>query len=127
MTPNGIEQLDDKQFFWMGKDQTAITVQSAEAGKLLLGAHFLLGPSLPDLPKRKLLIATDHGYRQTYIITTGEQTIELPVSAGETVITLTTLDAPTVSHLSNGDTRPLVLGVQGLQVWLVKPNQSAKK
>jgi hypothetical protein len=125
--PNGIERLDGKEFFWMGKDRTTIKVWSVEAGGLLLRAHFMLGPSLPGMPTRQVAISTDRGYRQTHTISAGDQTIDLPIGAGETLITLTTLDTPTVSHLANGDTRPLVLGVQGLQAQLDTSSQPAKK
>jgi hypothetical protein len=125
--PNGIERLDGKEFFWMGKDHTTIKVWSAAPGRLLLSAHFIPGPSLPRMTTRQVDIATDHGYRETHAIFAGDQTIDLPIEAGETVITLTPLDTPTVLRLPNGDTRPLVLGVQGLQAQFDMSSHSARK
>ena len=65
-----------------------------------------------------------HNYQCTNLSVNamGKQAIELPVSVGDTLITLTPLDTPVVERLSNGDLRPLLLGVEGLKLQIGESN-----
>jgi hypothetical protein len=116
--PNGLERLGDQPFFWVGQADTKISVLASEAGTLQMNATFSLGPSAPDRPTRRVLVATDHGSQQTVILANGLQSISIPVEAGINTITLRGLDQPAAAKPSSGDTRTLLLGVQGLQVAL---------
>jgi hypothetical protein len=116
--PNGLETVDKQSFFWIGQGDSKISILSGEAGQLRLTATFLLGPSAPDLNTRRVLVSTNHGDRQTVIVGNGLQSILTPIRVGTTIITLRALDRPSVARQSNGDTRPLMLGVQGLRVAL---------
>lgn len=122
VNPNGLEQLEGQQFFWMGQGATSVAVWSAVAGTARLSARFVLGPSLPEVSTRKILVTTNHGHREVLTMTMGKQAIELPVSVGDTLITLTPLDTPVVERLSNGDLRPLLLGVEGLKLQIGESN-----
>jgi hypothetical protein len=114
----GLGQLDGRSFFWMGTTPTKLRVSTIQAGRLMLQAHFQPGLSLPGTAVRRVLVESDTGYRKEISISAGEQQIMLPVQSGMTTITLTVLDTSTVAKLANGDTRILLLGVQGLTVRL---------
>lgn len=105
----------DQQFFWMTQSAVNVRVMAAHAGEVLLNGNFTLGPSLPGVSSRKVLVTTDSGYQQTVLIHAGRQSVHIPVAFGETVISLKALDTPTVKTLPNGDVRPLLLGVSNLQ------------
>ena len=66
-------------------------------GQLNLRAHFILGPSLPDVHTRRVLVTTDRGYRNEVSLKNGEQSIQLPIAEGPTAIGLMALDVATVA------------------------------
>ena len=122
--PNGLEKLSGKPFFWIGKGDTEIDLLSTENGTAVISAEFLLGPSLPDKPDRRLVLLTDKGYQTNIIIAkNGPQEITVPVVRGKNRIILHPLDRPSVSITGNGDKRPLLIGVRGLKVRLKGSNQ----
>jgi hypothetical protein len=122
--PNGLEKLSGKPFFWIGKGDTEIDLLSTENGTAVISAEFLLGPSLPDKPDRRLVLLTDKGYQTNIIIAkNGPQEITVPVVRGKNRIILHPLDRPSVSITGNGDKRPLLIGVRGLMVRLKGSNQ----
>jgi len=85
-------------------------------------AHFHMGPSLPDKPFRELVLKTSGGYVAQLLLRGGPESIDVPVLAGVTEILLIPTDLPSVKTQPNGDSRPLLLGVQGLRAgWLSKP------
>ena len=122
--PNGLERLSGKPFFWIGKGDTEIDLLSTANGNATIFAEFLLGPSLPDKPDRRLLLLTDKGYQANIIIAkNGPQEITVPVIKGKNRIILQPLDRPSVAVTGNGDRRPLLIGVRGLKVRLMEGNQ----
>lgn len=123
--PNGIEQGGDNSFFWMGKGDTMLEVLASQAGQLSIAANFVAGPSVPGQPERRLMIGTDRGYSRQVTLKQGLATLHLPVEAGKNKIVLAPLDWPTIAKQPNGDTRALVVGVQGLRVGF--PGQLAEQ
>ena len=122
--PNGLEKLSGKPFFWIGKGDTEIDLLSTENGTAVISAEFLLGPSLPDKPDRRLVLLTDKGYQANIIIAkNGPQEITVPVVRGENRVILHPLDRPSVSITGSGDKRPLLIGVRGLKVRLKGSNR----
>lgn len=116
--PNGLERLDGMPFFWIGQGSTIVSVQTPYTGTLTLQAQFILGPSLPGVKSRKLLVAVSGGYKQEVNIGQGESTIRIPAPAGQVQVELIPLDKSTIAITGNNDTRPLLLGVKGLKVIL---------
>ena len=57
--PNGLEKMGGKSFFWIGNGNTEIDVLSSGNGTVTIFAEFLLGPSLPDIQDRRLVLLTD--------------------------------------------------------------------
>lgn len=117
--PNGIEVVNNNEFYWLGNQKTLIDIQSSFAGIISIVADFTMGPSLPEMTERTLLVTTViNGRSQSFnlIIRTGRNTIEIPVSKGNNKIELSVLDEPTVYSLPNGDPRVLLLGLQNIQV-----------
>jgi hypothetical protein len=112
--PNGIEA--GQSFFWLGTDAAKLEVTAGSQGYLTLRAQFSLGPSLPDVPVRRVKIATNHGHEEVVEIRGGSQALTLPVPAGKTTISLVGLDRPTLAQLPGGDRRALLVGVQGLSI-----------
>ena len=118
INPLGLETTGDQTSFWMGvKKETEILITSPKIGKATVMGYFAAGPSIPGNPRRRFLLAGPNSYeRQLVLPKDGWCRIIVPVSAGPNRITLRALDEPTLTQLSNGDTRPLVLRVRGLAV-----------
>ena len=117
--PNGIEVVNNNEFYWLGNQKTLIDIQSSFAGIISIVADFTMGPSLPEMTERTLLVTTViNGRSQSFnfIIRTGRNTIEFPVGKGNNKIELSVLNEPTVHSLPNGDPRVLLLGLQNIQV-----------
>lgn len=114
---NGLENWQGRQGFWMGQGVTELILLAGCEGRALLSADFLPGPSLPDKPDRQILISSDQGYRKTITIDREEKRMfTFPVKAGKNRIVFQPLDRPSLKVLPNGDNRPLLVGVHGLQV-----------
>lgn len=116
--PYGIQEQDGQKFFWMGNGPTLIRVRVPHTGDLVLNAEMFVGPSLPNVPTRRILVTTPDGYRKEEIIKNGQGSIVVPLTSVDTTITLLPLDKPTLSKLPNGDTRQLLLGMKNWQVEL---------
>jgi len=122
--PNGIE-IDGrgKKFIWMGNGPTILRILAPADGKILLKARYVMGPSLPGKSEREVVISSEEDTQsQRIIVTESTQNIWIPVRYGFNEIGLEVTDIPTVSRLSNGDTRPLLLGVSGLEVSFGRPS-----
>lgn len=112
--PNGVEFLDGAQFVWVGPDPLSVKVIVPRDGRYLIRAErFMPGPSLPE--KRSRSIKIEQG-STSFTIEVGPDTTSIPVelSKGENTINISCLDRPTVARLSNGDIRPLLLGIRRL-------------
>jgi hypothetical protein len=118
VNPQGLEKVDDQPFFWIGQQAATVTVQATRSGSLVLRGDCRPGPSLPSTDVRSVRVTCTGGFQQTVVLGSGPQTIEVPVVAGISQITLAVQDTPTVAIQPNGDTRELLLGVKGLQVEL---------
>jgi multidrug efflux pump subunit AcrA (membrane-fusion protein) len=118
VNPLGLEKRGDQYSFWMGgKVETEIWITSPQNGKAVITALFFAGPSLPGNPQRHLLLSSPNCHeRQLVLPKDGWCRITVPVSTGPNRITLRALDEPTLTQLSNGDTRPMIIGVRGLAV-----------
>jgi hypothetical protein len=115
--PNGAEELEGQSFYWIGQGDTKLEVYSTAPGTAVFLARFILGPSLPDRLERRLTIGgTDGPERPLTIARNGDQSFSFPVHDGENQIYIRPLDRPSVKLPT--DSRPLLLGVQGLRVWL---------
>lgn len=115
--PNGLESLDGQQFFWIGQGTTVLHIKTNRPGMAELRAQLMLGPSLPEKIDRRLQITTDHGYQIETTVGNGASSLTIPVTAGTTNISIKSLDTPSQSKTGQGDPRPLLLGVKGLQIW----------
>jgi hypothetical protein len=113
--PNGLESRGGQPFFWIGGSPTFIDVVAGRAGSLTFTATFMLGPSLPETRTRKLRVSSTAGCEFDLVTAGGHESFKVPVLAGKTRVSLLALDPPTRARLENGDQRPLVLGVQGLE------------
>lgn len=118
---NGIEDWGGEGGFWLGQGDTEIRLLSAKAGWVVMRAHFIRGPSLPEKLDRQILVFTNRGYNSTMTIAEdGPHTIVVPVVAGRNRLVLRPLEQPSLPVLPNGDTRPLLLGIRGLKVSLAE-------
>jgi hypothetical protein len=116
--PNGLEFVEDDSFFWIGEGSTTLHIRARSQGNLQLYADFWMGPSLPNVNTRRLLVETETGYHKEMTISGGEQMISVPISLADTNITLTPMDKPSVDITSANDPRPLLIGVKGLRAEL---------
>jgi hypothetical protein len=121
MNPNGAERINGHSYYWIGQGDTELDVFATSAGEATFSGRFVLGPSLPDRPGRRLLIvAAGETERPVTITQGGDQSFSFPLRAGENRIAIRPLDRPTVAVTGGGDTRPLLLGVEGLNVSMVR-------
>jgi hypothetical protein len=125
--PNGIDRAPDP-WLWLGGGETRLTVIANRAGRLSLGAGFILGPSAPpSLMKRSLQIVTSAGSEETVTLPGGASSFVVPVSEGRNVYVLTPLDAPTIRVQPNGDVRSLILGMRSPTLsWEPAPGASTQ-
>jgi 4-amino-4-deoxy-L-arabinose transferase-like glycosyltransferase len=121
--PNGMEALNGVPFFWLGTGDALLQIFSPRNGKATLEATFLPGPSVTGNPERHISVQGNNGVRATFTIAAGRQTITVPLQAGANELTVSSLDKPSGVKLSNGDSRPLILGIQGLRVADFQPER----
>ena len=123
--PNGLEQLNGQSFFWLGGPPASVFVSSTRRQDVELGITFVPGPSAdPGLPTRRVrVLVPELGWtRELGSAKEGlERTIRLPVDDWanphtSSISRRTGCSNPCRSHNRIGDTRPLILGVQGLRV-----------
>ena len=120
--PNGLERMNGKSFFWIGQGDTTLDVVATSAGEATFSGRFLLGPSLPEVGARRLLLGSSGVTDQTFTVAReGHHSFALPVNAGSNRVSIRSLDRPSVAVTSNGDRRPLLVGVEGLSVSLGQP------
>jgi hypothetical protein len=114
---NGLESWQGEEGFWVGTGDTRIHLVAIAPGKIKLSAQFIPGPSIPDTMNRIFSINLNGGPVQRFQINNVVELVwELPVTTGENVFSIRSLDIPTTHQLSNGDVRPLLIGVRGLKI-----------
>lgn len=125
--PNGLQVVDRKPFFWMGKGTTVCIINSAKRGVALLELNVSPGGSLPGINERNLEVSATSGYSARITITEYPAlNLSVPVDSGRNEIRLTPLDKPTVAVLQNGDTRPLLIGGSVTSMSLIPTRQVRK-
>jgi hypothetical protein len=118
LNPNGVDLANNKEFYWLDNRKTRVDIQSSFAGSIAIVGDFSMGPSLPDLEKRNLVLTSMvNGESQSlmFIVRPGQNTIEIPVRKGKNEFEISVLDEPTVFSLPNGDPRVLLLSLQNIQ------------
>jgi hypothetical protein len=120
---NGLERtVEGKRFMWLGPHDTVLRLVARRPGVLELAADCVLGPSVVGTPRRRVRVSTDTGYCAELVLGAGPAAIPVPVQAGMNTVSLHALDRPTRPRLSNGDARPLVLGVRDLTLRFKSPS-----
>jgi hypothetical protein len=126
--PNGVDIVNNKKFYWLDNQKTLIDIQSSFAGIISISGHFTMGPSLPEITERELMVTSViNGKSQSFNITVrpGWNAIRIPVSRGNNKIELYVLNEPTIHSFPNGDPRVLLLGFQNIQIQF--QNESEQK
>lgn len=116
--PNGIDIVNNKNFYWLGDQKTLIDIQSSFTGIISIVGDFTMGPSLPEITERNLMVTSIiNGEAQSFnfVMRPGRNKIEIPVNRGNNKIELSVLNEPAVHSLPNGDPRVLLLGLQNIQ------------
>lgn len=115
--PNGLEQYENLPFFWMGGEATEIRVRTDTAGKITFVADLIPGPSLPETNIRNIRVSSTEETMDLVVSEAEKQLLfTIKVDEGENIITILSLDKPTIKELPNGDQRPLMLGVLNLRI-----------
>jgi hypothetical protein len=117
LAPNGVESVSGKSFFWLGQEQTHVVLNARGVESAELSFVPTLGPSLPGVPRRHLLVMP--GGRQARVVAieaSPRVLIVVPLVTGRNDITLQVLDRPTVDPQQDADRRQLLLGVGDLTV-----------
>jgi len=79
-------------------------------------ATYTPGPSVVGLAVRHVVVTAGGKLVMEKAFAEGRSTIHVPLDAGRNEIVLTCADRPSIMKQANGDTRPLILGVQGLRI-----------
>jgi hypothetical protein len=118
IAPNGLEQVNGQSFFWLGGPPASVVIRSDTRRDVELGMTFVGGPSVePGLGTRRVRVRVPKtGWTRELVVYGGPERVRVPVERGSTVIGLEALDPQVVPIQPNGDTRPLIVGVQGLGV-----------
>ena len=96
--PNGTERLNGRSFYWIGQGETIMDVVATADGVAALSASFVRGPSLPNVPFRRLRIATASGESRTFTIARdGAQSLIVPVRRGANRLVVRALDTPSTT------------------------------
>lgn len=110
--PNGVEQRDGRPFLWVGGDATCFTLLASRKGVGQLRFLASGGPSLPEKREREVGLSQDWGWRSSRTISVWPNVRwNFPLRRGRNRLCVQSLDSPSRAVLSNGDTRPLLLGV----------------
>jgi hypothetical protein len=116
--PNGLETLNGRSFFWIGQGVSCVSLKAGTAGWARLSFVATPGPSLPQTPRRRLLVTSTAAPQSAVVVVEGGGpfSVVVPIASGMTEACLTPLDRPTVARQANGDLRPLLLGVAAPRV-----------
>jgi hypothetical protein len=112
--PNGLETLNGQAWVWIAASRpTVFSIRALHPGSYELGAsQVVLGPSAPGEPQRTLEVIDAEGTHHV-VLDQKLSTIPLSLHAGSNHVTVRSLTLPTVRALASGDTRELMLGLQG--------------
>jgi hypothetical protein len=115
--PNDLETLHSQSWVWIAATRpTVFSIRALHPGRYELGAsQVVLGPSAPSEPQRTLEVIDAAGTHHM-VLDHRRSTIPLSLHAGSNRIAVRSLTLPTVRSLANGDTRELMLGLQGYYV-----------
>jgi hypothetical protein len=116
--PNGIEQLDGQPFFWLGAGPATVRISSESLVSTRLQAELFLGPSVASsVSTRRLRIrASGHATFREAEVGAGDWVEPITLRPGETIVQLDTAPPAVLRPQTNGDRRPLVLGVRNLRL-----------
>jgi hypothetical protein len=112
--PNGVEGPAKSPFYWLGGKPSVVKFLDMGATSVVLEARFTLGPSLPKLPYRDLLVSSNHSPQQRVVVRQGIQDIRIPAVQGLNEIVIEVEEKPAV--LLPNDPRPLLLRMDQLAV-----------
>jgi hypothetical protein len=113
--PSGVETANGKPFFWLGQEQTHVVLDANGVGSAELDFVPTLGPSLPGVPRRHLLVMMGNRHaRVVDIEATPRVLIVVPVVKGRNDVVMQVLDRPAVEARPGADRRELLLGVGDL-------------
>jgi hypothetical protein len=114
--PNGLETRKKKWFLGLGNDPAEIKIASDFEGYARVTFNAVLGPSLPNVPVRQLLISSSHE-TNSITIATGRVNFSTYLRKGtENIVKLQVLDPPTLLIQPNGDGRIMLLEVSDLAI-----------
>src|SRR5512135_1205928 len=91
--PNGVETANGKPFFWLGQEQTHVALDARVAGNAELSFIPTLGPSLPGVPRRHLLVMLGNRQaRVVEIVASPRALVVFPLLKGRNDVVLQVLD-----------------------------------
>jgi len=115
--PNGEDILKDgKRFYWLGGGPSNFELIASRNGLVQLSLDTIPGPSLPSVQERHLKIVLPDGRKEFQTVLPGIITFNIPVIPGKNTVVIEVLDMPSLHTLPNGDIRPLLLGIQGIDI-----------
>ena len=110
--PNGLEEVEDKPFLWLGGGETRLLILAGEAGTARFSAQCWIGPA--GGTTRHVRVRSSTGWDQTIALTGGPGAFSVPLSPGIQEVRLLALEHE--ASASPKDARPLVLGLLDLQM-----------
>jgi hypothetical protein len=113
--PNAVETVRSAPFIWLDNRWTELTVESdADRRALLTISECWPGPSRPEDTKRTLIVEANGTSAEVPASTNLKMPLNL--HQGSNLVRLSCKEAATVTRLSSGDARTLLLGIKGYSV-----------
>jgi hypothetical protein len=112
---NALEKVNGEIFTWIGNKPTAFEIFSATNRKIRFSCIDVVdGPSLPGKVGRSVKVSIDG---QSRVVSERDlYALDLPVNTGVTRLEISCLDRPTRLRQENGDSRIMLVGLQGFRV-----------
>jgi hypothetical protein len=110
--PNSLEAWGS----WLGTRPITVSLLAGPGLPLALTFEASPGPSRPDAHRTLLLFAGSRLLRRVELDRATRVAVPFVSAGGRETFTLTTPDLPTIPVQSNGDTRPLLIGIRHLTV-----------
>lgn len=119
----GVETRNGRTFFWLGAGEAIVSILAMEKGAYELRASgLIMGPSFPTNSVDRRVEVTDSLGRREVVLhaMTGSSApapaIPVFLRGGENRVVLRSLDPPVTAPHRTGDTRDLVVGIEGLSL-----------
>jgi len=114
-SPNGLDQIGEKRFVWIGNEPTKFFVYAdSERIAVLTSDDVTMGPSINRSDNRRICVKSESRVRELEV--SQRFSVSLQLRRGINEVDVWCTDKPEILEQSNGDRRVLLLGLLNCQV-----------